>query len=178
MLLPCSLRVLIPALATSACIEHLAPRPAPLAAPARFSVAAPPESVFQGTIAALTSWNFVIGYADRATGVISTSERLMPWTDALEEVVYRSSNCGYVFGHNVYHVQLAVRIGSAGSDTAAAGDSTSFRIVSNIVLSYTYGRGDEEVHRACASSGALERMLAQEILQRASSHGSLRRGAS
>lgn len=141
------------------------PHPTPLAEPERFVVTAPMDSVFRASVGALVKWNFVIAFADKSSGVISTAERRVSGPDTLSAVLYPATNCqrgpiGPFGGISDYRVRVSIALEDLG-------DSTAFRISTGIVAIWVdYLDNDNDDHppaTTCSSAGPFERSLAQEI---------------
>jgi hypothetical protein len=141
------------------------PHPTPLAEPERFVLTAPADSVFRAGVGALVKWNFVIAFADKSSGVISTAPRMVSGPDSLSAVLYPATNCqrgaiGPFGGISDYRVRVSIALEDLG-------DSTAFRISTGITARWVdYLDNDDDDHppvTTCASAGPFERSLAQEM---------------
>jgi hypothetical protein len=141
------------------------PHPTPLAEPERFVLTAPRDSVFGASLGALVKMNFVIAFADKSAGVISTAPRTVSGPDTLSAVLYPATNCergpiGPFGAIGDYHVRVSITLEDLG-------DSTAFRISTGITASWVdFLDHDDDDHppvTACTSAGPFERSLAQEI---------------
>lgn len=145
------------------------PRPTPLPEPERFVVPAPMDTVFRASLATLVRRNFVIAFADRGSGVISTIRQpLSNSVDTVGLLLYRGTNCGErpagmgpLGLPGGYTVRLSILIESLGADSAALR-------ISPFVSTDWSDLLDPNANPVtiCQTSGLLERMLASEIRRR------------
>lgn len=141
------------------------PQPTPLAQPQEFVIAAPMDSVFEASLGTLVKWNFVVTYADKTSGVITTAAREVTSGDDIGRVLYPATNCsprptGFLGTIDSYRVQLSIALQDEGG-------STSFRISTGIRASWLdildHDADDRLPTTVCTSAGPFERTLAQEI---------------
>jgi len=144
------------------------PHPTPLPEPEQFVVNATMDSVFQASVQELVKWNFVITFADKSAGVITTARRHVPDGDTLSTILYRGTNCGTrptgpLGVIDSYWVQVSIAL-------VTLTDSTAFRISLGTNASWfdlTENDPDDRLPvTACASAGPFERMLAAAIRRR------------